>query len=179
MKKLLTAVLLAATFMANACWFTELNYNKHYIARINTTVVFPENAVWTGNPIIALPAGKQNVPAQIWIKLQPRGEAGAPQIEEALLQYKKLPDGQWITFKALNKNQLNWNIDFNKEVELFGPNVFDPPGATENDEYLIRLWFYDGLYENADTGLDAPAEGNTQWISQWINKIIIGKRRSL
>lgn len=177
MKKLLTAVLLAATFMANACWFTELNYNKHYIARINTKVVFPENAVWTGNPIAAIPAGKQNIPAQIWIKLQPRGEVGAPAISEALLQYKKLPSGEWITFKTLN--QLNWAIDFNKAVELFGPNVFDPPGAVENDEYLIRLWFYDGLYENADIGLDAPAEGNTFWRSQWINKIIIGKRRAL
>lgn len=177
MKKYLFAFSLIAATVASACWFTELNFDKHYIARVNNTVVFPENATWTGNPITCPPAGKQNLPAQIWVKLQGRGETGAPKINEALLQYKKLPDGVWITFKTLKT--LNWDIDFSKPVQLFGPNIFDPPGAVEDDEYLVRLWFSDGLYENADLYTDAPEGGNTIWRNQWVTKITIGRRRPI
>ena len=177
MKKYLLSIVLMATTVASACWFTELNFDRHYIARVNTKVTFPADATWTGNPITCPAAGKQNLPAQIWVKLQPRSEAGAPKITEAILQYKKLPSGTWITFRTL-KN-LNWDIDYSKPVQLFGPNIFDPPGAVEDDEYLVRLWFSDGLYENADIGTDAPEGGNAVWKNQWVTKIIIGKRRPI
>ena len=177
MKRILLSTILAIATVTSACWFTELNFNRHYIARVNTKAVFPADATWTGNPIVCPAAGKQNIPAQIWVKLQPRSEAGSPQITEAILQYKKLPSGTWITFKTL-KN-LNWTIDYSKPVELFGPNVFDPPGAQTDDEYLVRLWFSDGLYENADLGVNAPEGGGNGWINQHVTKIIIGRRRAL
>ena len=177
MKKYLLSIALMATTVASACWFTELNFNRHYIARVNNKVTFPANAVWTGQAIVCEAAGKQNLPAQIWIKLQPRSEAGAPKITEAILQYKKLPSGNWITFKTL-KN-VNWDIEYHRPVQLFGPNVFDPPGAVEDDEYLVRLWFSDGLYENADLSIDTPEGGNLLWRNQWVTKIIIGKRRPI
>jgi hypothetical protein len=175
-KRFLSVMLFAAGMSASACWFTELNFNRHYIAKVNTTVTFPADAVWTGDPISCPPAGIQDMPAQIWIKLQPRSEEGAPAITEALLQYKKLPSGTWTTFKTLR--QLNWTMDFSKPVQLFGPNVFDPPGAAAGNEYLVRLWFSDGVFENADLDVNAPEGGNTVWRNQWVTKITIsGKRR--
>ena len=176
MKKFLTLVILAAGISASACWFTELNFARHYIAKVNTTVTFPADAVWTGDLITCPAAGTQDLPCQVWIKLQPRSESGSPAITEALLQYKKLPSGTWTTFKTLR--QLNWTMDFSKPVQLFGPNIFDPPGAVANDEYLIRLYFTDGVYENADLGVNAPEGGDTVWRAQWVTKITIsGKRR--
>lgn len=183
MKRFLTVLLLAVGLSASACWFTELNFNRHYIAKVNMAYTFycadyhPELIpAWTGNPISCPPAGIQDMPAQIWVKLQPRSEEGAPAISEALLQYKKLPSGTWTTFKTLH--QLNWTMDFSKPVQLFGPNIFDPPGAAVNDEYLVRLWFSDGVFENADLDVNAPEGGNTVWRNQWVTKITIsGKRR--
>ena len=130
----------------------------------------------SGDPISCPPAGIQDLPCQVWIKLQPRSEEGAPAITEALLQYKKLPSGAWTTFKTLR--QLNWTMDFSKPVQLFGPNIFDPPGAQSGNEYLVRLYFTDGIYENADLGTNAPEGGDTTWRNQWVTKITIsGKRR--
>ena len=177
MKKILIGLILTCCVAVSACWFTELNFNKHYIARINNQVTFYSDSTWTGNNIACPPAGKQDIPAQVWVKLQPRGEVGSPVISEALLQYKKLPSGTWITFKYLHA--LNWTIDFSKAVQLFGPNIFNPPGAVENDQYLIRLWFSDGLYENADLDVNSPEGGDTTWRNQWVTKVIIGKRRPL
>lgn len=175
-KKLLATLVLVAGLSASACWFTELNFNRHYIAMVNTTVTFPANPAWTGENITCPPAGTQELPCQIWIKLQPRTEENAPAIKEALLQYKKLPSGTWTTFKTLR--QLNWTMDFSKPVQLFGPNIFDPPGAQSGNEYLVRLYFTDGIYENADLGTNAPEGGDTTWRNQWVTKITIsGKRR--
>jgi len=175
-KKILALIVLTAGLSASACWFTELNFARHYIAKVNTAITFYSDSVWTGGNIACPPAGIQDMPAQIWIKLQPRSESGAPEITEALLQYKKLPSGAWTTFKTLR--QLNWTVDFSKPVQLFGPNIFDPPGAAANDKYLVRLYFTDGIYENADLGANAPEGGDTTWRNQWVTKITIsGKRR--
>jgi hypothetical protein len=176
-KKILATTIFLSCIVTSACWFTATNFNKNYIARINNAVTMYSDAVWTGNNIPCPPPGKQNIPAQVWVKLQPRGEVGAPVVSEAILQYKKLPNGTWITFKRLYS--LNWNIDFTKPVQLFGPNTFDPPGAVENDAYLIRLWFSDGLYENADINENAPEGGDSIWRNQWVTKVIIGKRRPI
>lgn len=176
MKRFLAVLLLAVGLSASACWFTELNFSRHYIAKVNTAITFYSDSIWTGNPIACPPAGIQDMPAQIWVKLQPRSEEGAPAITEALLQYKKLPSGSWVTFKHLH--QLNWSMDFSKPVQLFGPNIFDPPGAQAGNEYLVRLWFSDGVFENADLDVNAPEGGNTVWRNQWVTKITIsGKRR--
>lgn len=175
-KKILALTILAVGLSVNACWFTELNFARHYIARVNTAITFYSDAAWTGDPITCPPAGVQDLPCQVWIKLQPRSEVGAPAITEALLQYKKLPSGTWTTFKTLR--QLNWSMDFSKPVQLFGPNIFDPPGAVVNDEYLVRLYFTDGVFENADLDVNAPEGGDTTWRNQWVTKITIsGKRR--
>lgn len=175
-KKILALTILALGLSVNACWFTALNFNRNYIARINTAITFYTDSVWTGSPIACPPAGVQDLPCQVWVKLQPRSEEGAPAITEALLQYKKLPSGTWTTFKTLN--QINWTIDFNKPVQLFGPNIFDPPGAATGNQYLVRLYFSDGIYENADLAVNAPEGGDATWINQWVTKITIsGKRR--
>ena len=263
-KKFLALMVLTVGLSVNACWFTALNYDKCYIAKINTTVVYDDsatnvsyivsyrggicglNGVFTyispseygGNfnrtlrrsesglwgihdgvyyafdssfsygaarpptgiyttttagldyfpanfnvnlyEAVQPPAGTQDLPCQVWVKIAPREtetgyDAPAP-ISTALLQYKKLPDGTWTTFKTLTT--INWTMDFTKPVQLFGPNIFDPAGAVENDEYLIRLYFTDGIYENADLGVNAPEGGDTTWRNQWVTKITIsGKRR--
>ncbi len=268
-KKLLALTILAVGLSVNACWFTAVNYDKCYIAKINTAVVYDYTPLviayssahngrfggtylritdtlyakdgingqeflelqdmgggygmywfftdedhipmffsegnriappsigtylstshWPGQdyfevvsiplPITHPPAGTQDLPCQVWVKITPRTaetgyDAPAP-ISTAMLQYKKLPSGTWTTFKTLTT--INWTMDFNKPVQLFGPNIFDPPSAVANDQYLVRLYFTDGIYENADLGTNAPEGGNTVWRNQWVTKITIsGKRR--
>lgn len=177
LKKFLMIAVAVAGVSASACWFTASNYARCYIALINTAATFYTNPVpdWTGSNIPCPPAGTQSLPCQVWIKLQPRSEEGAAAITTAVLQYKKLPSGVWTTFKTLTA--LTWTVDFSKPMELFGPNIFDPPGAAAGNEYLIRLYFTDGIYENADLGVDAPEGGDTVWRNQWVTKIIIGAHR--
>ena len=173
-------MVLVAGVTASACWFTTVNYDKCYIARINTAITFYSDATWTGSSIPCPPAGTQDLPCQVWVKIAPRDVESpydAPAaIHEALLQYKKLPSGSWTTFKDLHA--VAWTMDFSKPVELFGPNIFDPPGAVANDEYLVRLYFTDGIYENAALATNAPEGGDATWRNQWVTKITIsGKRR--
>ena len=170
-KKIMLGMILMAGITASACWFTSENFDKAYIAKVNTKITFTS----TGTPgsVTCPPAGVQDLPAQIWVKLESR--TTGPDVTEAVLQYRKLPSGTWITFKHLKT--LNWTLDFSQPVQLFGPNIFDPPSARKGDSYLVRLWFTDGIYENADLDEMAPEGGNTIWRNQWVTKITVGKRR--
>lgn len=187
-KKMLVVLALIAGVTASACWFTSENFNKHYIAMVNTAMtVYTDqsgNLTWNGgSEVVCPPAGTQDLPAQIWVKLEPR--TGGTAVSEAILQYKKLPAGNWVTFKHIKTptagGTANWTVNFDKPVQLFGPNVFDPPSAVTGDSYLVRLYFFDGVYENADLD-ENPSEGGNfgtggTWHNQWITKITIGKRR--
>lgn len=173
-KKILITMLLTVGTVVSACWFTTSNYDRCYIAKINTTTTF---YAIDFDHITCTPAGTQDLPCQVWVQLQPRSETNSPAIHRALLQYRKLPLGTWTTFKELHN--VAWTINFVEPVELFSTNIFDPPSAVTGDEYLIRLWFTDEIYENADLAEDPEATGSGTWKNQWITKIVIGKRRPL
>lgn len=98
MKKLLFTTLMIMSMLASACWFTEANFNKTYIAGVNNFYAHYieaetiETAEYHNGMIVAMPL-------TVWVKVSDRtadqeGEpAGTKPIVRAMLQYKILPSG--------------------------------------------------------------------------------------
>lgn len=79
---------------------------------------------------------------------------GTPRIlpDIAILQYKKLPDGEWIDYIILEN--LSWPVNFTTLIPLFGRNTFDPPGIVAGDNLLIRVYMAAGWVESFDPETD-------------------------
>ena len=156
MKKLLTTILLFASLAVSACWFTEANFNKTYIAGVNNFFAHYVEAETIG---AASYANGQTVamPLTVWVKVSPRtadqpGEvAGTKEIVRAVLQYKILPSGSWVTVKDYDTP--DWDMNFEGAVPLFGMNCININVAT-GTQILIRAYFSDGTYETGDLNTD-------------------------
>jgi hypothetical protein len=156
MKKLLTTILLFVSLAASACWFTLANFNAVYISGVNNYVSHYEevgdiqSATYHNGQVVAMPL-------TVWVRVSPRladqeGEpAGTKQIVRAVLQYKVLPYGQWVT--ARDYVNPDWNMDFSAPVPLFGMGCIDV-NVRNGTEMLIRLYVTDGTYESGDLGSD-------------------------
>ena len=157
LKTLLTTALTALSIVASACWFTQDNFNGNYIAFVTGDNVHYEptelisNAVYKNGYTV-------DMPFTVYVKVSDRfadqtGESpGAKKIVRAVLQYKVLPGGNWVTVKEL-KN-LDWDMNFQNPVSLFGRNTINITNISANTEILIRLYLSDGTYETGDLNTD-------------------------
>jgi hypothetical protein len=146
-----------ATAAAWSCWFTSSNFNACYIAGVNnyfshyTEAESINAATYHNGQTVAMPI-------TVFVKASPRfgdedGEvAGAKEIIRAILQYKILPFGEWVTVKDINNP--DWNMDFDHPVALFGRNAINLSNIPSGTEMLIRLYMTDGTYETGDLGTD-------------------------
>ena len=190
MKKLLTTILLFASLAVSACWFTEANFNSVYIAGVNNYISHYEE---TDNLAAATYYNGQSValPLTVWVKVSPRmadqqGEAaGAKDVIRAVLQYKILPAGQWITVKDLAN--LDWRLAFDARLPLFGMACIDL-ALPQGTELLLRMYVTDGVYENGDLGADitahvpdaatlATGSFGGGWAAPHVMRVKIGGRR--
>ena len=137
-------------------YFTAANFNSVYIAGLNDTAVHYEEAenltsavYYNGQPVA--------MPITVWVKVSPRladqpGEAEGPKpILRAMLQYKILPSGSWMTVRDYDNP--DWDINFDDIVPLFGTECINLnllPGT----EMLIRMYVNDGTYANGDPRAD-------------------------
>ena len=152
-KNLLIGGLTLFSTIVHACWFTADNFNTCYIAGVNSYVSHYSPAESIGSAVYK---NGQTVdfPLTVWVKVSDRfadqpGEAeGKKAIIHAVLQYRVLPNGRWKTVREL-KN-LNWDMDFQNPVALFGKNNVSIPGIAAGTEVLIRLYLSDGTYETGD-----------------------------
>jgi len=138
--------------MAQACWFTEANFNATYIAGVNNyTSHYEEASTVTG----ATYTNGQSVsmPITVFVKVSPRigDDSTSNPITTATLQYKVLPDGGWVTVKTYASP--DWNMNFDSPIALFGRNCINLDLDT-GTELLIRLYLSDGIYETGDTSTD-------------------------
>ena len=98
-----------------------------------------------------------NRPAYVGFQCGILESAVAGGIKRAVLQYKVLPDGEWVTVKDINNP--NWKMNFENPVALFGRNTINIPDLAPNTEVLIRLYLSDGVYETGD--LNETMSGDT------------------
>lgn len=195
LKMLFTAALAAVALNSFACWFTADNFNGNYIAGVNNPYVahYTEadgiaNAVYYNGQSAAMPL-------TVYVKVSPRypdqeGEAaGAKPIVKAVLQYKVLPAGSWVTVKTIEN--VSWSMNWNHPVALFGKNCIDVRGLSAGTQILIRLYLSDGTYETGDLGTDitstvpsvatSASGGSYQggWTAPFVFRVIYnGKRRA-
>ena len=156
LKTLFTTVLTALSIVASACWFTQDNFNGNYIAFVTGDNVHYEpteliaNAVYKNGYTV-------DMPFTVYVKVSDRfgdqsGEEGPKKIVKAVLQYKVLPSGEWTTVKELK--DLNWDMNFQNPVSLFGRNTINIENIAAGTEILIRLYLSDGTYETGDLNTD-------------------------
>lgn len=149
LKTLLTSVLSSIAIAASACWFTQDNFNGNYIAFLSGDVAhytktdLLSNAVYHNGQTVSMPF-------TVFVKVGDRFQDGEGNstVKRAVLQYKVLPDGGWVTVKDINNP--NWKMNFENPVALFGRNTINIPGLAANTEVLIRLYLSDGVYETGD-----------------------------
>lgn len=146
-----------ATTVAWSCWFTSSNFNATYIAGVNnffahyTEAISIDNATYHNGQTVAMPI-------TVFVKVSPRfgdedGEvAGAKEITRAVLQYKILPSGSWVTVKDIDNP--DWSMNFDHPVALFGRNTINLSNIPSGTEMLIRLYLSDGTYETGDLNTD-------------------------
>lgn len=157
LKTFLTGALGALAVAAQACWFTADNFNGNYIAGVNNYVEHYTPAANIGSAVYHN-GGTVDMPITVYVKVGRRfadqeGEsAGSKAIQKAVLQYKILPNGAWVTVKTLEN--LSWEMDFQYPVALFGKNNINLKGLAAGTEILIRLYLSDGTYETGDLGTD-------------------------
>lgn len=172
-KKTSAVLLTMIGLSAAACWFSEENFNLAYIAAVNDYTTFSPGTIWNGGAINTPDGGTVSLPATMWVVLSPR--LGGGPITTTILQYKKLPAGEWVTIKTLS--DLSWTVNFTAQIRLFGPNVLDPPDVVANDEILVRIYFTDGLFENAPLENDTDENGTNGWADQWVVRLVISPNR--
>ncbi|MFA6930008.1 MAG: hypothetical protein WCT05_06755 [Lentisphaeria bacterium] len=190
MRKLLTTILLTA-LTASACWFTEANFNSAFIAGVNNFFAHYveaetiEEATYANGQTVAMPL-------TVWVKVSPRtadqpGEvAGTKNIVRAVLQYKILPSGEWVTVKDYDTP--DWDMNFEGAVPLFGMNCINV-NVSAGTQMLIRVYLTDGTYETGDLATDITSlvpntatlsVGGTYeggWCAPHVMRVIISGRR--
>lgn len=163
MKKSIAMLFTLCACVTHACWVGAqgILYNPHeyYIAGINNYIVHYDEQV----PGVYSNCVDAAMPITVFIKTAPTTTTDSPDysamgtITRALLQYKILPDGSWITVQDINNPA--WLIYFNKPTTLFGKNTIDLPDVPDGTELLIRLYLSDGILETGE--LDSS-------ISDWV-----------
>ena len=177
-KKLLIAALTAVAISASACWLSQDNFDGNYIAGINNYLAHYDGATYINGVQAAMPF-------TVWVKIAPRD---GNRITTAMLQYKVLPAGQWVTVRTVAPSGRDMNYEH--AVALFGRNCIDIPGLAAGTGILIRVYLSDGICETGDPAADIPenipdlatmASGGTYsggWTAPFVFRVIYnGKRR--
>lgn len=126
-------------------------------------------------PVSTVVIPTADLPLKVLIAMQPRTATPSVPLTMAILQYKLLPSGSWVNYKTITNP--SWTLNFTKPAEVFGPDCFDPPNATTGQEYLLRTYFTDGVYENADLDVDTVPGGDSVWKKEWVFSIKISGKR--
>lgn len=151
MKKLFLSLCLCLTTMVSmACWFTaaDIRNNFLYIEQ-NGTANVNLLQIKNVNNLSSLYFNENfyvNLPLTVYCKV---GQFGSnKEIIIAQLQYRKLPDGQWITIKRIENP--NWDIKSNQPVLLFGRYSIMSNNLSYNDRIIVRLYLTDGVVQSGD-----------------------------
>lgn len=153
MKRFFISLLTCFTITSLACWFTEGDFNKDYIAGANnyfshyTAASTFDEAIYNNDYYIALPL-------TVFVKVAPISESYGKEIllTKAILQYKKAGSTTWIDVKTVSGVKLKYDVP----VAIFGRNIEidekDP--LAKDDVFFIRVYLTDGTSETGDLNSD-------------------------
>lgn len=178
-KHLLILSLLTFNVSIFACWFTEENFNKTYIAGVNN--YFPHYSKSASLTSASYHNGWV-VPSPLNVLVCINPISSDNPISEARLQWKYADSTQWRELTVLT-------TPFTSSIPL---PLFDRIIFRENEkrEIVIRLYVTDGINESGDLSVDIPASDITDvmhvnssplpggWTPPFVMKIrLSGKRR--
>lgn len=202
MRKKLLGIFAAASLAlssAIACWMTADTYNHVYIAGVNSGQAVHYEEATSLNQATYINGQSVDLPLTVQIKASDRTVDGSNrQLQMAVLQYKVVkPSGSesaWKTVKTLDN--LDWDINFDEPVTLFGKTgTVDIPDSqiAQGDSIIIRIYFFDGLYQSGSLTSDIKAAdvpnqmtypnincGTSGWQAPHVFRVVYsGKRRPM
>ena len=188
-KYFVLSLLCCASVVSLGCWFTEDDFNNNYIAGANNYVAH-YTPVASINDVVYYNGMDVAMPITLFVKVSPRDGTSSTKITKAVLQYKILPSGSWVTVRQITRLS---DLDFSKPVVLFGKNIINIPAnqISANTEILIRVYLTDGVYETGDLNEDVTStvpnqvtDGNYDFGGGWTAPFLFrvkynGKRRPI
>lgn len=167
LKKIAFITTTLAMTAASACWYSKSNYND-YVATINNAIRHAsEVKVVQGNassiksieytiannlvvdfPVTVTMKITSEQPIQMVDAFDSSSTPRASNLE-AMLQYRILPDGDWITVS-------NFSIETGRLPESYPPapylgrNNIWPKGLKKGDKIMVRLYVTDGQWQSGD-----------------------------
>ena len=187
MKKILTSLMLTATIMVQACWFTSENFNGNYIAGVNNFIEH-YTPVSSFSSAIYHNGGSASLPLTVYVrvtesKLTSQQGTVLGQIQIAILQYKVKHNNTWGKWKTVKKfSNTSWTLYNTKATAFFGKENINPKGLVAGDEIMIRLYLNDGIHETGDLDVDPGEVGNADteatgvynggWTAPFVFKVI-------
>jgi len=155
MKKFLATLLLLTSLITSACWFEpgpinieDLSWVRAYLAGVNNYQV---HADFT-NDFVIYNNFTVSMPLTVWVVVQPRKTSTSLYpVRRAVLQYKVLPSGDWVTVKEFNN--IDTTLDYPTPIALFGNNCINIP-VPDGTQLLIRLYLADQYLETGDLDTD-------------------------
>ena len=156
MKKFLATLLLLTSLITNACWFEpgtinldDLSWIGAYIAGVNN---YRAHTDFPNNDFILYNNFTVPMPITVWVVVQPRRTSThLYPVRRAVLQYKVLPFGNWVTVKEFSN--ITTTLDYPTPIALFGNNCINIP-VPDGTELLIRLYLADQYLETGDLDTD-------------------------
>ena len=148
LKKLCCAALAGLALTASACWFDADNFDGNFIAGVNNYHAHHSAGAASLAAATYSNGAGVSMPITVWVKVSPRA---GNRIVRATLQYKVLPNGNWVTVRTIDNP--SWDMDFSRPVALFGRNCIDIDAAADT-QILIRLYLSDGTYETGSLAAD-------------------------
>lgn len=156
MKKFLATLLLLTSLITNACWFEpgtinldDLSWIGAYIAGVNN---YRAHTDFPNNDFILYNNFTVPMPITVWVVVQPRKTSTyLYPVRRAVLQYKVLPSGNWVTVKEYSN--ITTTLDYPTPIALFGNNCINIP-VPDGTELLIRLYLADQYLETGDLDTD-------------------------
>lgn len=194
MRKFIITLLLT-TMTVLSCWMSNPEYfNAIFIAGVNNYHTHYDYSRYASYGEVIYNNGQVVAqPLTVWIQYRPTHSGSSfevpklsDNIQRVVLQYKVLPDGNWVTVKDLISPK--WNIYLSTPIALFGQNNIDID-VPDYTHVVLRLYITNGVWETGDINQDITEdipdvatrfEGNDYgngWYAPHVMRVVIKGRR--
>lgn len=156
MKKFIALATLFISFTVSACWYNFYNY-EDYIFGVNNFERHSDVEFVTEDGKTTTRYNVKNnmvvdFPISVSMKLTSDSTVNnvdKPEIIYTALQYRVLPDGEWITVAEHDFNAGQIPLDAAPSFYL-GRNNINPLNCKKDDVIMIRLYATDGQWQSGD-----------------------------
>lgn len=191
LKKIIFTIILMLMISSPACWFSQENFNKTYIAGVNFIKQHYDGKAQDLNSATFVNGQVVPLPITVWFKVVPRDKKYPIRI--AKLYYKVVPkvndaydynnsNYKWRLAKTIDMgNNPKWKMDFAAPVQLFGKAIITKDLIQLNgdtikaNDAIVFAWYFADTAPDALTNAQDITPGEAQPYIQPLNSQVGSK----